>query len=293
MSDSRSTLIVGASSQIGDFLIPRLLRDGAQVVAISRRARPGTSGRLRWLELDINQPQSFPTGNELAAQTLIHLGPLRLLPALLPVFLAQGGRRVIAFGTTSRISKAGSSNPKEQAFAANLLAAEQAVAKMCEAAQVPWTLFRPTLIYGAGRDRNVALMARLVRRFHLFPLLGNAKGLRQPVHADDLAAACVAVIDNQATFNKAYELSGGETLAYRDMVCRIFESLGVRPRFIRIPVTAFALAMRLLSIVPRYRDFNVEMARRMNEDLVFDHSDARLDFDYAPRRFDPASGLPT
>ena len=36
-----------------------------------------------------------------------------------------------------------------------------------------------------------------------------------------------------------------------------------------------------------FKDFNAEMARRMNEDLVFDTSDAVRDFGFAPRKFEP------
>lgn len=243
---------------------------------MSRRATPFG------VQADIAQGAVLPP-----ADVLIHLAPLKLLPAMLPAFFAQGGSRVIAFGTTSVHSKAASAAPAERAYAAGLLEAEREVARLCEAAGVPWTLFRPTLIYGAGRDRNVALIARVIRRFGVFPLLGEARGLRAPVHVEDLAAACVAVREAGATFNKAYDLTGGETLTYRAMVARIFEAMGRRPRFVRVPLALFRLAMWVVSRVPRYRDFNAEMARRMNDDLVFDPTPAARDFGFAPRGFAP------
>jgi nucleoside-diphosphate-sugar epimerase len=220
---------------------------------------------------------------------LIHIAPLRLLPVLLPGFLARGGRRVICFGTTSRYSKAISGDPKEQAFAAEQIAAESKVAELCQAANAAWTVFRPTLIYGAGMDRNVTVIARLIRRFGLFPLLGAASGRRQPVHADDLAAACVAALAEPKAFNSAYDLVGGETLTYRQMVERIFAAEGRTPRFVPVPLSAFRAAMWCVSRIPRFKDFNVEMARRMNDDLVFDFSDAARDFGFAPRKFEPES----
>lgn len=283
-----SVLITGATSQVGGFLLSRLVGEGLDLIAVSRGPCPPhlNSSKVRWVNADIARGDSLPK-----ADVLIHLAPLFLLPALLPQFLAQGGRRVIAFGTTSRYSKAGSKHTKEQAFATRLLAAEEQVARLCQAAHAPWTLFRPTLIYGAGSDRNIALIAHLIRRFGVFPLLGQAAGRRQPVHADDLAAACVAAIDQPASFNKAYDLSGGETLSYRQMVARVFEALGRRPRFVQVPILAFRVVMRGLACLPRYRDFNAEMARRMNEDLVFDHAEATRDFGYQPRPFDPTSGL--
>ncbi len=273
-------LITGATSPIGDFLCRRL--EGHPIVAVSRTPSRSSRETVRWLIADIGQAPRLPQ-----ASTLIHLAPLALLPALLPEFLAQGGRRVIAFGTTSRYSKSASSNAEERAFAEGLVAAEQEVAALCESAGAAWTLFRPTLIYGAGRDRNVALIGNIIRRFGVFPLLGEAAGLRQPVHADDLAAACVAALDAPASFNKAYDLCGSETLTYRDMVSRIFLAMGKQPRFVKVPMWIFRTVMWAMSRWPRYHDFNAEMARRMNQDLAFDCTAAREDFGFAPRGFEP------
>jgi len=281
MPEPERILITGATSQIGGFLCRRLVERGAPVTAVSRTPPPQADG-VTWQAADITGPIKLPP-----AGTLIHLAPLTLLPPLLPAFLAAGGRRVIAFGTTSLYAKATSANAAEQAYATNLRISENRLRQLCDEASVPWTLFRPTLIYGCGRDRNVAVISAIVRRIGVFPLLGPARGLRQPVHADDLAAACVAALDQPATFNRAYDLPGGETLSYREMVERIFQALGKRPRFIRVPMAGFAAAMKLLSLLPRYRDFNVEMASRMNHDLVFDAGPAQRDFAYRPRPFQP------
>lgn len=277
-------LLTGASSQIGMFLIPRLLRDGHELFAISRRRRDGGDGVV-WLVDDVSPPtMPWPP-----VDALMHIAPLRLLPALLPDFLARGGRRVVCFGTTSRYSKVVSGDAKEQAFAAEQIAAESRMAELCEAANAAWTVFRPTLIYGAGMDRNVTVIARLIRRFGVFPLFGEGSGKRQPVHADDLAAACVAVLAEPKTYNAAYDLAGGETLTYREMVERIFVAEGRKPRFQPVPLAAFRAAMWCVSRIPRFKDFNVEMARRMNDDLVFDSSRAARDFGFAPRKFEPES----
>jgi hypothetical protein len=75
------------------------------------------------------------------------------------------------------------------------------------------------------------------------------------------------------------------------MVRRIFVAQNVKPRFVRVPLLFFRFAMWSVSRIPRYRDFNSQMARRMNEDLAFDHSEAARDFGYAPRAFQPASAV--
>jgi nucleoside-diphosphate-sugar epimerase len=275
-------LVTGATSQIGRFLLLRLLEAGYEVVAVSRHPGPAHP-RVGWVAGDVSDAGFLCP----AAQVLIHIAPLRLLSGFLPRFLAAGGRRVVCFGTTSRYSKALSPDPLEQAFARDQVAAEARVAELCEATGADWTLFRPTLIYGAGMDRNVTVIARLIRRFGVFPLFGAAAGRRQPVHADDLAAACVAALGEPRSFNRAYDLTGAETLSYRQMVERIFAAENRRPRFISVPLLLFRVAMWFVSRILRFKDFNPEMARRMNEDLIFDSRPAISDFGYAPRRFEP------
>ncbi len=283
-------MVSGATSQIGRFLLPKLAAGGTEVYALSRHGggdKQGDAGQhaVRWLCADLEQPavtQIFPT-----ADALIHIASIRLLPALVPAVAAKGVRRVIAFSSTGRFGKARSADPKEVELVARLVQAEEAVERLCSQHGIDWTIFRPTLIYGAGMDANVTTIAKLIRRLGVFPLLGEAKGGRQPVHAGDLAEACVLALEQPATFGKAYNLGGGEVLTYRQMVERIFAALEKRPRFVRVPIVAFRLALALVSLVPKYRDFNAEMARRMNEDLVFDHSEATRDFGYAPRPFSP------
>jgi nucleoside-diphosphate-sugar epimerase len=282
---SMSVLVTGATSQIGSFLLPRLVSEGFQVHAMSRKVPRDSHPGVLWHLGDI-ESGDLP---QVEAAFLIHLAPLPLLPGLLPSLAASGMKRVIAFGSTSRFSKQNSSDGDERAFAFKLVQAEEKIASFCEPLGIPWTVFRPTLIYGCGKDRNITVIAKFIRRFGFFPLLGETKGLRQPVHADDLALACLAVLNNPIAFNRAYDLSGGETLSYRQMVERIFQGLGKSPKFLRCPVRAFQTLMKIASLLPRYRYLSGAMARRVNEDLCFDHGEARRDFGFSPRRFEPSA----
>ncbi len=286
---AQTVIVSGATSQVGRSLLPRLVDAGYRVIALSRNAAPDWQGEcgggVFWLRADIRDGASLVPMP--SARTLIHLAPLVILPQQIEAFAALGVRRVIAFSSSSRHSKAESPVDAERAYARRLVDAEQALAERCGQADMRWTVFRPTLIYGRGMDRNVTLIRRLVRIVGFFPLLGDGLGLRQPVHADDLAAACVAALDNPQALDKAYDLSGGETLSYRAMVGRIFASLSRKPRFLRIPQTLFTGALRMLSLIPRYRDFNIAMAQRMNEDLVYEHHDATRDFGFHPKKFTP------
>lgn len=280
-------IVTGATSQIGYFLIPRLQEAGYRVHAISRRPTAGqrsTADSVVWHEIDIVHDRN--SLQEIAgAKVLIHLAPLATLRDLIDCLSPIGLRRIVAFGSTSRYSKFTSTDPREQMFVRELIHSEEVLARKCSENGIAWTLFRPTLIYGCGMDKNVTTIANFIRRFGFCPILGEGKGLRQPVHADDLAAACLTVLDCPATHGRAYNLSGGETLTYRQMVETVFEGLGKKPRIIRISRAMFALLLKAAAVLPAYRHVNLEMVSRINLDLNFDHLAAHRDFGYAPRKF--------
>ncbi len=214
-----------------------------------------------------------------------HLAPIWLLPPVLPELLAQGWTRVVAVSSTSRWTKAQSSDPAERGVARRLAEAEAEVARLCEAAGATWTVLRPTLVYAEGRDRNVSRLAGLARRFGVLPLSGRGEGLRQPVHADDLAAAVIAALASPAAANRAYDLPGGETLTYADMCRRVFAGLGRPPRLLHAPPWLWRAGLALAS--PLLPGAGAAMGERMSADLVFDPGPAQRDLGWNPRPFRP------
>jgi nucleoside-diphosphate-sugar epimerase len=169
--------------------------------------------------------------------------------------------------------------------AQTLADAEAAFIAACEHNGVAWTLLRPTLIYLEGRDRNVSRLAGLIRRLGVLPLAGRGYGLRQPVHAEDLALGALAALAQPATHGRAYDLPGGETLSYREMVLRIFQALGRRPRVLALPPALWAFGFALARLF--LPGTTAAMGARMEADLTFDGSAAQTDFSWRPRRFCP------
>jgi hypothetical protein len=45
------------------------------------------------------------------------------------------------------------------------------------------------------------------------------------------------------------------------------------------------MTLLLLRMLPRYRHWSAAMAQRMNQDLVFEHTEAARDLGFAPRGF--------
>lgn len=281
MTEAPLAIVSGASSLVGRYLLPQLLAAGYRVLALSRNAVSPAQPGIEWLQLDIHeQAEAVPLAD---GAIYIHLAPIWLLPTLLVSPRCAQLQRLVAFSSTSVLSKQTSPDPAERALAQQLAAAEAALSG---SGLHNWTIVRPTLIYGQNQDKNVAWIARMIKRFGFFPLIGSGAGLRQPVHAEDLARAVVQIVACPATAGKTYELSGGETLSYRAMVARIFQAQQLPERIVSIPAWLFAASLGVLRLLPRFRHLHMEMAYRMNHDLCFSHATASRDFGYVPRRFD-------
>lgn len=221
----------------------------------------------------------------------VALCPLWGLVDRLPALTALGIRRIVAVSSMSRVTKAASPDSDERAVAERLAAAEDAVARWAERHATRVTILRPTLVYDGLHDRNVTRIAGFVRRWRFFPLVGAGCGLRQPLHADDLAAACVSALDAPSP-RPCYDVAGGETLTYREMVSRIFVAVGRRPRFVEVPRVLVRAALPMLGLLPGFRGVSVAAFDRMNEPLVADNAAAVADLGFVPRPFNPRSGSP-
>ena len=270
--------VLGASSLVGECLLPMLSKAGWRVVAFSRRAAESGMG-VEWRQLPFT---------EVAAEIShwICVAPIWVLPDYFNLIETSGARRIVVLSSTSRFTKVGFGDTAEQATAAKLIDGEARLQAWAESRGIEWVIFRPTLIYGLGRDKNISEIACFIRRFGFFPVLGEAKGLRQPIHAEDVAGACLAALQGSDGRSWSYNISGGETLTYREMVARVFAALGRRPRLLTVPLWAFRLAVTTLRCLPRYRQWSAAMAERMNSDLVFDHADAVRDLGFKPRAFE-------
>jgi len=282
--------VLGATSFVGQAVLARLcgagLKSPPRVSAFSRSPVPPvrahnpahSPARVAWHRLAAGEP--LPPE---AIPLWIAACPLWAVSEHLPMLLALGCRRLVALSSTSRFTKQDSTAAADRSLAARLAAAEDELTRWTQSRGVGLTILRPTMIYDAVHDQNVMAIASFIRRWGFFPVVGAANGLRQPVHADDVAAACVAALASEHPA-AAYEISGGETLPYRDMVRRIFSWLGRPPRVITVPPVAVRAITPLLGCWPRLESLPA-LAARMNEDLVFDHQQASADLGFQPRPF--------
>jgi nucleoside-diphosphate-sugar epimerase len=280
----RIVAVVGATSMVGYALLPMLTQAGIKVIAFTRKPvadQEQNLGGIEWREMTSLQQEGRVEG----ISDWVWVAPIKALPGQLANMQRAGAKHVVALSSTSRFTKKSSSSAAERQFVEDLVAAEARLQAWAEETGATWTVLRPTLIYGLGMDKNVGVIAKFIRRFRFFPILGSANGMRQPIHARDVAAACKAALESRKAENRAYNISGAEKLTYRAMVTRIFEALSIRPRFLPIPLWMFAVGVAAVRLLPPFRTWSTAMAERMNQNLAFDSADAERDFGFAPQAF--------
>ncbi|HXO99209.1 MAG TPA: NAD-dependent epimerase/dehydratase family protein [Luteibacter sp.] len=264
--------VIGASGQIGHFLLPRLADAGVDVLLLSRRP---VEGDPRWLLGGL--PDQMP---ELPAlDAVICLGPLDHLAPWLSATRLVGTPHIIATSSMSAETKRESDIPFERDLSRRLRDAETKTIATCASRGMPWTLFRPTMIYGAGVDKSLTPIVQTALRRHLFPIPAG-RGQRQPVHADDIAAAIVAALASPFARGHTFPIGGGERMSAAEMFRRARRSAGGMT--LPAPIPRFMLDLAVL-ISPAMRG----PVQRLDNDLIADNRELERILGIHPRPFQP------
>ncbi|MFT4257472.1 MAG: hypothetical protein QM599_11005 [Pseudoxanthomonas sp.] len=273
-----TVVVFGASSQIGHFLLRRLSALHAPALAVSRRAAPAEAlTGVQWLRAGLPELPPLPA----PLDAVVSFGPMDGVAAWLSRQQVAPAAKLVATSSMSVISKRESAEPAERELARQLDAGERALAAQCLRLGIDWLILRPTLIYGAGLDKSLTPIARRARRWRMFPI-PLAQGLRQPVHADDLAQAALAALALPKMGGRTVQIGGGERLPYREMFERMRASLPCFTVPLRLPLPLLRAVARFL---PRLRG----PITRLDDDLVADNSELLSLLGVQPRRFAPTA----
>lgn len=278
MNEAAVVLLLGASGPMGRAFLARTQSQQVRVLAVSRQLPDASWPHVTWLQHDLERAPA-----DVRASTLISFGPLA--HALTQVERGAGLGRVIALSSASTLFKQASPDRAERRQMQALAACEAALAEACRARNIVLTLIKPTLIYDGRADGNVARVAGLAQRLPLVPVAG--RGLRAPVHADDLARLAVECLILGGRSAGTWLVGGGETLAYPDMIRRAAAARGRPVRIVRLPAFLLRTAVRCVHLAGRMRDITPAMIERQRIDLVVDDTPAREQLGWAPRPFRP------
>lgn len=279
---STPVLILGATSLVGRNLLELFSVQGVSVVAISRQAPDRSRPNEVWIQKDLSVGTISTDAN-----VVVSLGPLRFAEQQLLESSKVG--RLVALSSASTNFKVASPDPYERELIAGLLKTETRIEQLCKARSIEATILKPTMIYGGGLDGNVSYIAGVMRRLGLVPYCG--RGLRQPVHARDLASLIERCLTMGKLSSGFWFLGGGETLDYPTMLRRIAKANGLSPFLVRAPVRLMVAFLLVCHMLGRLESIRPQMIWRQGQDLTVDDQSARQALNWSPRPFRPERWL--
>lgn len=113
-----------------------------------------------------------------------------------------------------------------------------------------WTIFRPSLIFGP-EDSFVNMLADMIRRFPVVPVIGDGRYRLQPIHADDVARCFAEALDRPETVGETFTLCGVTPYTYEELLQEIGRAVGRSP----VPIIHQPLSLMKM-VVPLMERFD-------------------------------------
>jgi NADH dehydrogenase len=99
-----------------------------------------------------------------------------------------------------------------------------------------WTIFRPSVIFGPG-DSFVNLLAGIIRRAPVVPVIGDGRYAMQPAWVKTVAAGFALALEREDTVGQTFAVGGPDPLTYNRILDLVGETLGSgHPRKLHLPV---------------------------------------------------------
>jgi uncharacterized protein YbjT (DUF2867 family) len=277
MAATRRIFLTGATGFVGHAVIPALRAHGYAVRCLVRR---GSELDLRGLEAiervegDVLSPATLERDME-GCDTVVHLvGIIREDRATLSTFErihTQGTINVLEAAATTGVrrylhmSALGVRPGARARYHHSKWAAEEAV----RASPLPWTIFRPSIIYGRA-DQFVNILAGLIRHYPVVPVIGSGQQRLQPVPVEHVAEAFARAVALPASVKHAYDVGGPVPVTIVQLMDLIGAALGrSHVRKVHAPIGLVRPMTRLLHRLPGF-PLTPDQLLMLEEDNVCD-----------------------
>lgn len=116
---------------------------------------------------------------------------------------------------------------------------------------IPWTIFRPSVIFGPG-DQFLGELARMLRIAPVVPVPGDGAYRLQPVFIGDVAKGFADALLKGDAEGKVFEVGGPERLSYNELLDKVAASVGRRAHKVHVPLS---LMRPIVSRMQRFQGF--------------------------------------
>ncbi|PLY10976.1 MAG: NAD-dependent dehydratase [Desulfuromonas sp.] len=226
--------VTGGTGFVGREILQQLTAAGHTVRSLARggKRRLDLAG-VECVPGDITDSKSLDGLLE-GCDAVIHLvGIIREFPSRGITFErlhVEATRNMLAAATEQKVprfihmSANGSRENAATAYHFSKWRAEQAVRDSALA----WTVFRPSLIYGRS-DQFVNLLAGMIRKLPLVPVLGDGQYRLSPVAVEDVARGFIAALSREESIAQNYACGGPQAVTYDQLLKAVAVALRRSP----------------------------------------------------------------
>lgn len=276
----KTIAVIGATGEVGFRLIPAL-HSSYRIVAIvrnqgKRNFRPYSGVEVRQVD-DISNVDSLAQSLD-GCEAIVNTGYIWFAEHIHQAILRSQApiRHIVFTGSTGIFTRLPSQSAERK---------REAETYIQEHYRCPWTIIRPTMIYGHKDDRNISRLVRAVARYPVMPLIGKGGSLIQPVLIHDLVKAYETALLNSKYYNKSYNIGGSKAYSNRELITCAASSLGRQARLVPLPAGLVRGGVALLSKMG-ISPISTEQVQRFQENKNIDLSAFITDFNYVPRDFE-------
>ncbi|MBI2178551.1 MAG: complex I NDUFA9 subunit family protein [Candidatus Tectomicrobia bacterium] len=284
--------VTGGSGYVGEAVLRHLSLSGHECRALSREAE---AHRRRLTAL----PGVYPVRGDVTASSVDQLAGLMAkceavvhLAGIIVEKGTAGFEAVHTEGTRRVLAAAERAKAKRFLHMSALGTRENAVARyhqtkwaaerIVRGSQIPWTVFRPSIIFGE-RDEFLNVFAGIARRSPAVPVIGPGRGRLQPIWVEDVARCFAGALARPETQGQSYDLGGERAYALEELLRMVAAALGKRRMFIHLPVPLARLQARLFNLLPGKPPFTEDQVTMLGEDNVCDPGPMKRAFGFEPR----------
>ncbi len=282
-------LVIGGTGFVGSHLVRRMRRQGLPVRALVRN--PDKAQELADLGVeavpgDLSDRVSLEKAVA-GAERVIHLvGIIQEAPGITFKGLHVEGTRNLVEATRKAgvrhffyQSALGARPGAKSEYHKTKWQAEELV----RASGIPYTVLRPSLIYGPG-DQFTLRLAEIIRQSPVLPVIGSGKSRVQPIAIDDVVSCIVKAVSSEAFLNESYEIGGPEQLTYEEVIRAIAGAMGITRPAVHVPMLFMRPMARVLETVLPKPPVTTDQLIMLREDNVCSMRDIREVFGIEPMK---------
>ncbi len=268
--------LTGGSGFVGSHILTTLVQKGHSVKVLTRSESTRAGIHRRGGEVvigNVNEPG--PWEDQLNdCETIINLiGIIRETPtATFEQSHYQATIQLLSLAETKGIkrflqmSALGTREGAASMYFQTKFRGEEAVRQ----SHLPYLIFRPSIIFGPG-DGFVNMLADLIRKAPLVPVVGSGEYKMQPVSIHNVAKCFAIGLEKKEVLNQTFEIGGPSVLTYNTILDEIMDALGTHKGKIHLPVTLMKPVASLMELILVNPLITTEQMNMLLEDNVCDN----------------------